>query len=280
MVNRILVLVVAVALSIFLGVTIVTQQTNNPVIAQLIQQQSQILDLQRKIERQLADNAAALKDTATVQEKIGSLEKKIDELASAVKGPRPSAPMVPPQLPPEEDFTKVYNIPVAPSTIKGKKEAPALIVGFLDLQCPFSARFQPVIEGVLAAYPDKVKYIIKHFPLSFHVMAKPAAKAVLAAGEQGKYWEMCDLILANNRDLNDAKFEEFAKTLRLNIKKFKTDYEDKDGKWETLIQNDFALGQKVDVRGTPSYYLNGRKTMARDVESLKAEIDKVLSEKK
>ena len=122
--------------------------------------------------------------------------------------------------------------------------------------------------------------ILKNFPLSFHQEAKSAAKAAFAAGEQGKYWEMVDVLLENGRSLGETKYEEFAKDLGLDVAKFKDDYAKKDKKWEKYIQADMDLAQKINVRGTPTFYINGRKTNARDFNSLKKEIDQILNEKK
>jgi len=181
--------------------------------------------------------------------------------------------------PPPEDYTKAYEIPVGNSPVKGPDKAKITIVGFLDLQCPFSARFQPVIDQVLADYPDTVNYRIKHFPLGFHQQAKPAAKAVLAAGEQGKYWEMLAAILKDNRDLNAEKLKALAKDLKLNIKKYEEDLKNNDAQWEKQIAEEFALGEKIDVRGTPTYYLQGKKTRARTPEDFKKTIDAILNQK-
>ncbi len=87
------------------------------------------------------------------------------------------------------------------------------IVAFDDYQCPFCARFHAPILEVLKAYPDKVNFMIKNFPLDFHPQAIPAAKAVLAAGEQGKYFEMSDALLADNKDLSEERFKKEAEKL-------------------------------------------------------------------
>jgi len=121
--------------------------------------------------------------------------------------------------------------------------------------------------------------VIKYFPLAGHQRTKPAIKALLAAGGQGKYWEMADLILKDNRDLSDTKLKEFAKGLKLNMKEFENDLRAKDAEWDKLIQEDFELGEKADVRYTPTYYLNGRKTASRDLDSFKKEIDALLNKK-
>jgi len=124
------------------------------------------------------------------------------------------------------------------------------------------------------AYPNDVKLVIKNFPLPFHPNARPAAKAALAAGEQGKYFEMADALIANQQTLSEAKYLELAKQLGLNVKQFEKDLKEKDAKFEAVIAADMQLVDEVDVRGTPTFFINGKKTMARDVESFKAEIEK------
>ncbi len=119
--------------------------------------------------------------------------------------------------------------------------------------------------------------MVKNFPLPFHPQAKPAAKAAFAAGEQGKYAEMADRLLANGQRLGEEIFKKLAKDLGLNADKFWKDYQGKDAQWEKYIQEDITLGEQVGVRGTPTFYLNGRKTNARDLSEWKREIDQILS---
>ena len=117
---------------------------------------------------------------------------------------------------------------------------------------------------------------MKHFPLGFHKQAMPAGKASLAAGEQGKYWEMAEMILQNSRGLTPEKFEGFAKEIGLKVKQFKKDLEEKDAEYTKIIKGDMALGRKIGVRGTPTFFINGRKTRARNLDGYKQEIDKIL----
>jgi len=283
--NRALVLVVVAAVSIFIGVTITVQRINNPIMLRLIAQQGEILEMQKIIQRQTNSGVAQQNMGAAVAGQMGGkeqelearvalLEKKIDGLLKMLQNPQ--GPGGAPQ-PPSDEYTKVHQIDVGRTFIKGKKDAPVTIVEFSDFQCPFCARFYPFINEILAAYPDKVNFVLKNFPLSFHPQAKPAAKAALAAGEQGKYYEMVDLLLQNNQNLTDDNFKVLAKQLKLDVKKFTDDYTKKDAQWEDLIKADLDLGQKVDVRGTPTFYINGRKTMARDLNGFKQEIDALLN---
>ncbi len=190
-----------------------------------------------------------------------------------------AAQQQPPPGPPPEEFTKVYDIDIGQSPVRGKKDAPVIITEFVDFQCPFCARFYPPIKDILKEYPDKVSYMLKNYPLPFHAQAKPAAKAVFAAGEQGKYWEMVDAILVDPTNLSDQKLQDLAKNIGLNEKKFLSDYKDRDAEWEKVIQSDLQLGEKVDVRGTPTFFINGRKTMARDFAGFKKEVEEILNKK-
>ena len=140
-------------------------------------------------------------------------------------------------------------------------------------------RFYSFIKDVLAAYPNQVRVIVKNFPLPFHPNARPAAKLAMAANEQGKFQGMMEALLANGGDVSDDKIKEYAKSLGLDYNRLISDYKNKDAQWEKQIQGDMQLGSSVDVRGTPTFYLNGRKTNARDLNSFKAQIDAVLAGK-
>jgi protein-disulfide isomerase len=152
-------------------------------------------------------------------------------------------------------------------------------VQFTDLQCPFCSRFYPPIKEILKAYPDKVRFMVKNFPLSFHSNARPAAKVALAAAEQGKYIEMVELLLVNGADVSEGKLKEYAEKLNIDLGKLNANLKANDAQYEQQIQDETNLGAQVDVRGTPTFYINGKKTMARDFNGFKSEIDKILAEK-
>ena len=246
---------------------------------ELMQQQSETVRILKSIEQGMSsgqkggvDQSAILATFQDLQRRVAALEAKAN--AGGLGGGNVVRDF--PQ-PPQEDYTKAYSIPVDHSPVRGPKDAPVTIVEFVDFQCPFCARFHPPVLEVLKAYPKEVNYILKNFPLSFHPQSRPAAKAALAAGEQGKYWEMADAILKDNTNLSDDKFKQLAKDLGLDVDKFVKDYQGKDDQWEQWIQADMTLGENVDVRGTPTFYLDGRKTIARDFNALKKEIDAVLN---
>jgi protein-disulfide isomerase len=200
---------------------------------------------------------------------LKSIEGKIGNLAKAAPAPAPSRPTI--------DYNKVNNLPIGSSAIKGNKNAPVTIVEFSDYQCPYCSRLQPTLTEVLKAYPKDVKLVFKDFPLSFHKEAKNAAKAARAAGEQGKYWEMHDLIFEKFSTVNEAMFKEFAGKLNLDLNKFNADYS--STKYDQLIQQDINMGRTAGVTGTPSLFLNGKRMQRRSFEDFKTEIDAIIAKK-
>lgn len=211
-----------------------------------------------------------LRRQEAIENKLSSIESSITKMRS------PFAAVDRAQMPPAENFDKEYKINIGRSYIKGNKDAKVTIVEFSDFQCPFSKRFHSVISEVLNAYPKDVKFIFKNFPLSFHPQARSAAKASLAAGAQEKYWEMVDLLFQNNEGLSEEKYKQLAGQLGLNVEKFMQDYKEKDAEWEKIISEDLSAVDACEARGTPTFYINGKKTMARDLAGFKAEVDKIL----
>ena len=131
---------------------------------------------------------------------------------------------------------------------------------------------------MLKAYPNEVKFVYKDFPLSFHKQAKNAAKAARAAGEQGKFWEMHDLIFEKYNLLTEEMFKEFATKLNLDVNRFIADFN--SNKYDQLIQQDINLGRQSGVSGTPTLYMNGKRMQRRSFDDFKQSIDAILKQKK
>ena len=201
--------------------------------------------------------------------KLGDLEKKIDQ------GPQRAAAQRPPSGP---DTEKVYTLPVGKSPVKGPPNAQVSIVEFSDYQCPFCARADPLMKEVLKLYPDQVNLVYKHFPLvSIHQMALGAAQAAVAAQKQGKFWEMHEILFANQRALQPEKLKEYAKQIGLDVAKFEADMNSDETK--SSIQEDMRLSQTVGVRGTPTMFVNGKLIQNRSAEGFKQTVDAALKEK-
>lgn len=164
-----------------------------------------------------------------------------------------------PQLKAEMEMeSKVWDIPIGSSPIVGNPKAPITIVEFSEFQCPYCSRIAPYLDTLVRKYPDKIKLVYKHFPLSFHANAPAAAAASMAAQNQGKFWEFRYALAPRFKELNDTTFISVAKQVGLNIEKFKKDMT-LDAAKQARIDEDVQLGAKVGVQGTPNFYVNGKR---------------------
>ena len=171
----------------------------------------------------------------------------------------------------------VYQIDVAHSPVRGRKGAPVTVVIFSDFQCPFCSRAVPTISQVEQTYKGKVQVVFKHLPLPFHQDARLAAIATMAAHEQGKFWEMYEVLFQNQKALQRQDLEGYAKQLGLNMRKFNQALD--DPKLAALVEADMAQARKVGASGTPTFFINGRKLVgAQPFDKFKEMIDKALDE--
>lgn len=142
----------------------------------------------------------------------------------------------------------------APS--RGSPMAQVTIVEFSDFECPYCGRAHPILQQVLNEFEGRVRVVFKHFPLSMHPRAMPAARAAVAAGNQGKFWEMHDLLFEHQRQLEDEDLERYAVQLGLDLDRFRADMA--SAETQRRIERDKQEGQRIGVEGTPSFFVNGR----------------------
>jgi protein-disulfide isomerase len=180
-----------------------------------------------------------------------------------------------PQRPPE-DFARTYTIPIGDSPVRGNPEAPVTIVAFADFQCPFCAESAPILKTILEKHGDDVRLVYKHFPLSFHEQARAAARAALAAQEQMRFWEMHDALFENFESLSAEDFPRLASEAGLDAELFRRSYESNQEAQTQRINADYALGLRLDVRGTPTLFVNGRKLRDRTLQGISARINEEL----
>jgi len=220
----------------------------------------------------LAGACATKQDVEEIKQKQQEIVNRIAELKADLAKAAARTPAAPAA---QVDPNRVYTIPIGKSHVRGAKEAPVTITMFSDFQCPFCAQAQPLVEQVLKEYPEKVNFVMKQFPLTqIHPAAEPAALAALAAGRQGKFWEMHDELYKNNRSLNDATFKEIAQRLGLDVARFEKDMGDPALKQQ--IQEEMELGRTVNVRGTPTFFVNGKLLQNRSVDGFKQMIEEAL----
>jgi protein-disulfide isomerase len=212
----------------------------------------------------------AEKDLAEIRAKQDEILAKLTALENKVAAARPAGPA-------PEDFDKVYEIGINDSPVRGDANGPVTIVEFSDFQCPFCARAAPLIDEVLKKYPKGVRFVYKQFPLPMHAAARPASHWSMAAQEQGRFWEMHDVLIKNQPTLDPAKAADYAREAGLDVPRFKRDLEKNLADYNKRIDAEMALGTNVDVRGTPTLFIGGKKVRVRTLEGMSAMIDAELA---
>ena len=124
----------------------------------------------------------------------------------------------------------VGKLDLSRAPVRGQSQASITIIEFSDLQCPFCARVTPTLQELMKQYPDQVRWVFKNFPLDFHADSPLAHAAALAAGRQGKFWEMHDLIFANQHTLKRDSLLSEARSLNLDMDRFTADLDSDDMK--------------------------------------------------
>ncbi len=171
--------------------------------------------------------------------------------------PPAGAPAAAPPPPPPPAAAKVGFRADDPA--RGPATAPVTVVLFSDFQCPFCSRVEPTLKQLRDQYPSDVRVVWKHQPLPFHPNAMPAAIASEAAREQGKFWEMHDLMFQNQGQLSPAQYEAWAKQIGLDGKRFQASLASPTGK--ARVEEDSRLGNQVGANGTPTAFVNCRQVV-------------------
>ena len=142
---------------------------------------------------------------------------------------------------------------VAVATDKGPASAPVVIVAFADFGSPQGGRARPVLDELMGAYPGKIRLLLKHAPLSGATLAHEAA---LAAGAQGKFWEMHDLLYAHQDQTSAVQLKALAGKLGLDAAKF--DAALREHKYLPAVERDLAEARALGLRKAPMYFVNGK----------------------
>jgi protein-disulfide isomerase len=187
-------------------------------------------------------------------------QEQVQELLSELKGIRAAlekmstpAPAAQPQEPVSDKVTMA--MPANAYSI-GKTDAPLVLIEYTDLQCPFCQQFHnTAYEQIKKNYIDtgKVLFLSRDFPLDFHPWARPAAIAARCAGDQGKFWELRNVLIANADKLSKEMIAQHAADLKLDMKKFQS-CADSDF-YTADINKQVAEGGAAGVNGTPSFVI-------------------------
>ncbi len=166
--------------------------------------------------------------------------------------------------------------------IKWNREAKVVLIEYSDFQCPACAAYYSVLKQVAADFKSDVAFVYRHFPLrQIHQNSELAARAAEAAGKQGKFWEMHDLLFENQKEWSGEKkaeelFKRYAVSLNLNVEQFGTDIDSQEIK--DKVNNDYRSGVSFGINATPTFFLNGEKLQnPRTYEEFKSLLQKALS---
>ena len=207
------------------------------------------------------------------QNEVAVLEAQVAELKrNTQRAPTPSA------RPGRPDPNREYTVRTAGAASLGPQDASVTIVEFTDYQCPFCGKVHPTVKKLLDEYPDDLRVVMKHNPLPIHPLAPGAAKAAIAAGKQGKFWEMHERIFANQRKLGDADLRAHATALGLDLEQW--DKDRASSEVAAVIASDQAEARRLGSTGTPAFFVNGRYLSgAQPYEVFKQRIDAELAKK-
>lgn len=158
---------------------------------------------------------------------------------------------------------------------KGPDDALVTVVELSDFECPFCSRVEPTVSRLMSEYKGKLRVVWMNNPLPFHPNAGPAAEAALEAFSQGgneKFWKMHALMFENQRALGRPELERYAEKVGLDMGKFRAALDNHSHK--AKVAADQALAERFDARGTPAFFINGRKLMgAQPFEQFKTLVD-------
>ena len=207
---------------------------------------------------------------------IFSLHSKLNTLTGNAVNVPGNTNVPPAQLP---GTIQPVQVSVDDDAVEGSKDAPVTIVEFSDFQCPFCGRFyQETLPQLRENYvkTGKVKIVYRDFPLPFHENAQKAAEASECAHEQGKFWQMHDMMFSHQDAITVANLKQYAKSLGLDTTKFNQCLD--SGKYASEVQKDETDGSAYGVGGTPTFFINGQQLVgAQPYQAFQQAIDAALA---
>lgn len=165
--------------------------------------------------------------------------------------------------------------------VRGSREASVVLIEYGDFQCLACAVYFPLVAQLHQEFGDKIVFVYRHFPLSqIHAQAELAARAAEAAGKQGKFWEMHDLIFANQKSWAGQSsagemFLQYGRELGLDLDKYENDLESAEVR--ERVKNDYQGGLTYGINSTPTFFLNGNRVHPNNYGEFKNIIQQVLA---
>ena len=161
-------------------------------------------------------------------------------------------------------------LPVSPERdhIRGPVDAPVVLLEYGDYECPYCGAAHPVVQELRRLMGNQMSVVYRHFPLTnVHPHAEPAAEAAEAAGAQGHFWAMHDMLFEHQDALDAEDLLAYAEAIGLDVPRFVRELA--DGTHRPRVREDFLSGVRSGVNGTPTFYVNGvRHEGPADLQSL------------
>jgi protein-disulfide isomerase len=171
-----------------------------------------------------------------------------------------------------EPAQPIQNISVDDDPARGDANASVTVVEFTDFQCPACAAMHPILEDVLKSYGNKVRFVVRDFPLNQHEHARKAAEAANAANAQGKFFEYITLLFKNQKALDVPSLKKYASELGLDRARFDAALD--RGAYAAEVNKDVTDGEMYGIGSTPTIFVNGVQLRTLSTEGLRAAIDR------
>jgi protein-disulfide isomerase len=174
------------------------------------------------------------------------------------------------------EWAAALTMPVDESRdhIQGLASATVTLLEYGDYECPYCGAAYPIVKEVQRKMGDRLRFVFRNFPISTsHPHAEQAAEAAEAAGAQGRFWEMHDVLYEQQRHLEDADLRSYAEQLGLDLDRF--DNEMTVHTHAARVHEDFMSGVRSGVNGTPTFYIDGvRHDDSYEADTLLAELER------
>ena len=141
---------------------------------------------------------------------------------------------------------------------------PVTVIEFSDFECPACGHAEPLVQALRRRYGGRLHVVWKNLPLDFHPHAHLAAEAALAAGAQGRFWEMHDRLFTHQRHLDRADLEADAAALRLDLSRFRRALD--THQFAAAVDADTALATRLGVNATPTFFVDGQRLVRWDLQ--------------
>ncbi len=216
------------------------------------------------------DFASVRADIATYlqQEKARQLENAL--IAKLRAGGNVRVLLTEPEAP-------VQNINTENAASRGDTNAPVTVVEFTDFQCPACSATYPVIEEALKPYGNRVRFVVRNYPLTQHAQAFKSAEAAVAAREQGKFFEYAAILFKNQAALDVPSLKKYASELKLDRARFDAALD--SGNYAATVRHDIADGDLYGVNATPTLFINGVRLNGISQATIQSAIDRALTQK-